>query len=217
MSIASRPHMASIEPEPIRTGNHEHRQLLILSISDLSYVHAPNTVNRYSELGKTIPMSHRAPSHILSFACRSGVFCGQFALSFRVLGEGVMLHHVAMLFLIFKIQYFCRHGRTIFLANTIHILVLSSACGHEAAQKLGCLKQYLRIVKHLNARSIWFYLVCLDHWIIFIWFHFMFVSQLFQCFSDCYELFIAFCQTWSTFAAGFEEGFVYVPLANWCI
>ena len=163
MSIASRPHMASIEPEPIRTGNHEHRQLLILSISDLSYVHAPNTVNRYSELGKTIPMSHRAPSHILSFACRSGVFCGQFALSFRVLGEGVMLHHVAMLFLIFKIQYFCRHGRTIFLANTIHILVLSSACGHEAAQKLGCLKQYLRIVKHLNARSIWFYLVCLDH------------------------------------------------------
>ena len=46
---------------------HEHRQLQfnLIYISDLfitiSYVHAPNTVKRYSELRKTIPMSHRAP------------------------------------------------------------------------------------------------------------------------------------------------------------
>ena len=46
---------------------HEHRQLQfnLIYISDsfinISYVHAPNTVKRYSELRKTIPMFHRAP------------------------------------------------------------------------------------------------------------------------------------------------------------
>ena len=46
---------------------HEHRQLQfnLVYISDsfitISYVHAPTTVKRYSELRKTIPMSHRAP------------------------------------------------------------------------------------------------------------------------------------------------------------
>ena len=46
---------------------HEHRQLQfnLIYISDsfitISYVHAPNTVKRYSELRKTISMSHRAP------------------------------------------------------------------------------------------------------------------------------------------------------------
>ena len=44
---------------------HEHRQLQFnfIYISDsfitISYVHAPNTVKRYGELRKTIPMSHR--------------------------------------------------------------------------------------------------------------------------------------------------------------
>lgn len=46
---------------------------------------------------------------------------------------------------------------------------------------------------------------------------FTFISQLFQGFRDYYnELFIAFCLSWTVCAAGFEEGFVYVPLANWC-
>ena len=47
---------------------HDHRQLQfnLIYISDsfiitISYVHAPNTVKRYSELRKTISMSHRAP------------------------------------------------------------------------------------------------------------------------------------------------------------
>ena len=50
-----------------RPNGHEHRQLQfnLIYISDsfitISYVHAPNTVKRYSELRKTIPMSHRAP------------------------------------------------------------------------------------------------------------------------------------------------------------
>ena len=77
MSIASHPQVACIEQEPIIcTGRHQHRQLQFINliyVSDLcisiSYVHAPNTVKRYSELRKT--MSHRAPAHILSFACRS--------------------------------------------------------------------------------------------------------------------------------------------------
>ena len=59
-------------PKDQKTGiespnGHEHRQLQfnLIYISDsfitISYVHAPNTVKRYSELRKTIPMSHRAP------------------------------------------------------------------------------------------------------------------------------------------------------------
>ena len=46
---------------------HEHRQLqfnfiyVCDSFITISYVHAPNTVKRYSKLRKTIPMSHRAP------------------------------------------------------------------------------------------------------------------------------------------------------------
>ena len=78
MSTASRPHVACIRLEPIIwTGNREQRQLQfdIVYISDFcitkSCVHAPNTVKRYSELRKTIPMSHRAPWLLLSLACRS--------------------------------------------------------------------------------------------------------------------------------------------------
>ena len=63
---------------------HEHRQLQfnLIYISDsfitISYVHAPNTVKQYSELRKTILMSHRAPqlywvlpaTHVLIFVQR---------------------------------------------------------------------------------------------------------------------------------------------------
>ena len=35
--------------------------IYISDLSTVSYPHAPNTVKRYSELRKTIPMSHRAP------------------------------------------------------------------------------------------------------------------------------------------------------------
>ena len=36
-------------------------QTITMQFNTISYVHAPNTVKRYSELRKTIPMSHRAP------------------------------------------------------------------------------------------------------------------------------------------------------------
>ena len=50
-----------------KMGSFETKGISDLCIT-ISFVHAPNTVKRYSELRKTMPMSHRAPWLRLSFA-----------------------------------------------------------------------------------------------------------------------------------------------------
>lgn len=145
--------MASLKFDWARTHNMNRqswtRRIANLYISDLWYV--PKHFKAiHSELWKTILISHRAPSHIefwLPLRCFLWPVCT------IIQGVGgircIMLHNVPMLIPIFKriftrqnVQHFCRHGRMIFLANTIHIIVLSSACGHE---KLDGLKRHKQI------------------------------------------------------------------------
>ena len=145
--------MASLKFDWARTHNMNRqswtRRIANLYISDLWYV--PKHFKAiHSELWKTILISHRAPSHIEFWLL---LRCFLWPVCTIIQGVGgircIMLHNVPMLIPIFKrictrqnVQHFCRHGRMIFLANTIHIFVLSSACGHE---KLDGLKQHKQI------------------------------------------------------------------------